>query len=319
MHTVSLTRSILPFFSRRGTVMVRTRRPGFTLIELLVVIAIIAILISLLVPAVQRVRESASRVQCLNNLKQIGLAANAYHDQKKRMVDSGFDPGTMNPIVWSAQYQLLPFMEQTAVFQNPAGSLGVPIAMYQCPARSRPAAALAGGAGGGGIGGPLTDYMLNVTQSPLNPSTYGFANLSGQYPPAVKITMSFLTSNRGASNLILFGEGCVDPALAQTDNSGNSSGTDPGYEGIFNGGFYVKQSTFYYGVVRGGTSIVPDIQGNGGGGGGSSTSTWGSPHTGGAQFVFCDGHARFISSDNSGPALQAALDMWSKFPLTLAD
>jgi prepilin-type N-terminal cleavage/methylation domain-containing protein len=153
-----------------------THRRGFTLIELLVVIAIIAVLIGLLLPAVQKVREAANRAKCQNNLKQLGLAFINFHEAQ-----GGFPPSEIadNWPTWAAF--VLPFIEQENAYRNwdmnlryfvqPA-SAGVDPSMFHCPSRSFPGqfgtagearafSAAMGGAGGTFTGpGGFSDYAI---------------------------------------------------------------------------------------------------------------------------------------------------------------
>jgi prepilin-type N-terminal cleavage/methylation domain-containing protein len=121
----------------------RSARRGFTLVELLVVIAIIGVLVGLLLPAVQAAREAGRRSQCMNNLKQVGIAINTYHDAKKKL-PSSVRPFASSTIRAGAFVQMLPFIERSDLYDqydfgvtwSHANNLPISatrIATYECP------------------------------------------------------------------------------------------------------------------------------------------------------------------------------------------
>jgi prepilin-type N-terminal cleavage/methylation domain-containing protein len=231
-------------------------RRGFTLIELLVVIAIIAVLIGLLLPAVQRVRESAARSQTINNLKQIGIGSHAYHDTKLRLPDCGTN--TTSSTTWCWAYQILPNIEQDNMFKTQQQLVGVKT--YLDPTRGRQASATTGG-NSPGLNGPFTDYAIN---------TVTFGN------PSARITMQKITTFNGTVNTILVGMKSIDANFYDNTSSSNWD------ECIYSGG--------YGGTGRSGNVILQDAPGNGG-----NTNDWGAPYTSGCPFVMCDGSVRSIA------------------------
>jgi prepilin-type N-terminal cleavage/methylation domain-containing protein/prepilin-type processing-associated H-X9-DG protein len=197
------------------------RRSGFTLIELLVVIAIIAILIGLLVPAVQKVREAAARTQCVNNLKQMGLAAHNYHDANKRLPSGVWSPLTATYATdwWYISWmgRILPYVEQDTVgrlitpeFQRiyypwgfaatgqnaPHLQLGLPMPLFICPSESRSLVNPSVNLGWGNAPVAFTCYLGNS-------GTNSRAKDGVMYDQS-KIKLTAITD--GTSNTILVGE-----------------------------------------------------------------------------------------------------------------
>ena len=266
----------------------RRVRPGFTLIEILVVIAIIAILVGLLLVAVQSSRDAARRMACSNNLKQMGLALTQFHDTNNCLpsnggwdgsqsiaskqgfttfvstTENGKDPyyyGVGDPTLGPTQqtgswgYSILPFLEQGSMYQQRTWQASV--ATYICPARRSaepltcPASDVFGTYQSGGWAWGRTDYAANAWVIKNRPECLRLANLLD-----------------GLSATILVGEKSMDPDYYTT-------GTWFWDEPFFLGGSG--------GTMRGHSDVIRDARGI------DFRQNWGSAHRSGAQFLFADG------------------------------
>jgi prepilin-type N-terminal cleavage/methylation domain-containing protein len=298
---------------------------GFTLIELLVVIAIIAILVGLLLPAVQKVREAAARTSTINNLKQIGLAMHNFHDTNNKMALGGSNTVYWQDWCWA--FQILPYIEQQNMYTavqaavgtgfNPPGTTNYPnlqtaawpapnpvVKTYLCPARNHTPYTSANNGnspagykiGNSGYQTPHTDYACNFNTI-QNSSTFtgGDPNANTTF----KLTLPVITSNNGTTNTIMVGEKSVDPSFIQNNTS--SSNWD---EGIFSGG--------YGGTGRGSNILIRDFQNNNG-----NNNSWGSPFTGGVPFVMADGSVRLISYSVNTTYFNYALNYLNQTPFNL--
>jgi len=302
--------------------MASRRRSGFTLIELLVVIAIIAILIALLVPAVQKVREAAARLSCQNNLKQMGLACHNFHDVYKRLPPGGTTDqapfGTGGG--WGSSWMvfILPYIEQNALYNqwqfngnsgyvngnNRALTNQLVISIYKCPSGNLPLimgsnnmtadyACIAGAANG-----TISGYTISGNQGC---SSGGESSGSGAMFGMSKITLPGITD--GTSNTMLIGEvsGAINLPESGTTcyrpggpygwpmGTGQASAGSTG-DRLFN------STTIRY-VIGANTGFS-----NGGGGIGTDASNnypLGSNHTGGCNVALGDGSVRFLSSSTT--------------------
>jgi prepilin-type N-terminal cleavage/methylation domain-containing protein len=213
--------------------MLLRKRPasaGFTLIELLVVIAIIAILMGLLLPAVQKVREAASRARCQNNLKQIGIALHNYESGNKLFPAGGDANG------FSVLCYLLPYIEQDPLFKSidftttPAlntVALSMPVPLFKCPSDPVSQSTVPTGFGG-------NNYRWNAGVSIVN--SYPSAVNAAMPPPnggfwVGGVTYKVADISDGLSNTAAFSEhikGDYSNAISSPDGDTYEPGTYPG-------------------------------------------------------------------------------------------
>jgi prepilin-type N-terminal cleavage/methylation domain-containing protein/prepilin-type processing-associated H-X9-DG protein len=244
------------------------RRPGgFTLIELLVVIAISAILIALLLPAVQRVREAAARTHCLNNLKQIGLAYHGYHDTYRY-----FPAGFVTPANYGWGTVLLPWLEQLPLqtaMQISTTKLSVnantqlPLSIFLCPSDAGPN--ISSWFTFNGAAYAKSNYVTSEQVSDGN-STWRIADITD-----------------GTSNTMMVGE-------RDTLNNigGVWAGRDNREAGVSVASVMGRPNWPINTKYAGSNSCcAADVQG--------TRFAWTSLHPGGANFVFADGAVHFLN------------------------